>query len=123
MAGENILETLRQLKLSLTAQKVGLPVADGIVFINADDIIRVEAKGSYSIFYLTNKQKVTSTKSLKDLEFILPETSFIRVHHSWMVNIKYLKKYFRGKNGYMEMDDGSTVMVSIRKKGEFLDSL
>jgi two-component system LytT family response regulator len=53
---------------------------------------------------------------------MLPESSFLRVHHSWIINIKYLKKYYRGKNGYMEMEDGSMVMVSIRKKGKFLDS-
>jgi two-component system LytT family response regulator len=119
---ESVLEALRQLKLNFSAPKIGLPVNDGIVFINSDEIIRAEAKGSYSILYLANGEKVTSTKNLKDIELLLPEISFLRVHHSWLINIKYLKKYYRGKNGYMEMDDGSIVMVSIRKKSRFLDS-
>jgi two-component system LytT family response regulator len=121
-SNENVLEALKQLKLNFCAPKIGLPVNDGIVFINSDEIIRAEAKGSYSILYLANGEKITSTKNLKDIELVLPETSFLRVHHSWIINIKYLKKYYRGKNGYMEMDDGSMVMVSIRKKSRFLDS-
>jgi two-component system, LytTR family, response regulator len=119
---ENVLEAIRQLKLNYNSPKIGLPVIDGIAFINSDEIIRAEAKGSYSIFYLANGEKITSTKSLKDVEHMLPEASFLRVHHSWIINIKFLKKYYRGKNGYMEMEDGSMVMVSIRKKGKFLDS-
>lgn len=118
---ENVWEALRQIKLNFVSPKIGLPVSDGILFINTDEIIRAEAKGSYSILYLANSEKITTTKNLKDIELMLPEAIFLRIHHSWIINSKYLKKYYRGKNGYMEMEDGSTVMVSIRKKGKFLD--
>lgn len=124
MAGNsNIWEALNQLKVNLSMPKIGLPVFDGIDFINLDEIIRIEAKGSYSVVYLTGERKITSTKNLKDIEAILPDNSFLRIHHSWVINIRYLKKYYRGKNSYMEMEDGSTVSVSMRKKGKFLDSL
>lgn len=119
----NIWEALNQLKVNLSVPKIGLPVFDGIDFINLDEIIRIEAKGSYSVVYLTDERKITSTKNLKDIEAILPDNSFLRIHHSWVINIKYLKKYYRGKNSYMEMEDGSTVSVSLRKKGKFLDFL
>ncbi len=114
-------ETIKYLKANLGTKKIGLPVADGIIFINTDDIIHGEAKGSYSIITLANGQKITATKNLKDIEAMLPDSSFLRVHHSWIINLKYIKKYYRGKNSYMEMEDGSTVAVSIRKKGTFLD--
>jgi len=120
---DNILETIRQLKLNFNSHKIGLPVADGVLFINTEEIIKVEAKGSYSVLHLLNDKKITSTKNLKDLENILPENLFVRVHHSWIINIKFLKKYYRGKNSYMELEDGSTVSVSVRKKGKFLDFL
>jgi two-component system, LytTR family, response regulator len=118
---DHILEAIRQLRMSTGPQKIGLPVTDGVIFINCEDIIKAEASGSYSVLYLKNKEKITSTKNLKDVELMLPDTSFVRVHHSWIISIKYLKKYYRGKNGYMEMEDGSTVLVSIRKKGKLLD--
>lgn len=120
---ENILEALKELRINLKYQKIGLPVTDGIVFINTEDIIRCEAKGSYSILYMANKKNITSTKNLKDLEAMLPTPNFVRVHHSWLINTKYLKKYYRGKNSYMEMEDGSTVAISLRKKVDFLSFL
>lgn len=120
---ENILAALNQLKINLNTLKIGIPVADGILFVKSDEIVRIEASGSYTIIYLAAQKKITSTKNLKDFEGILPEGIFFRVHHSWIINIKYLRKYYRGKSSYMEMEDGSTVAVSIRKKGKFLDFL
>lgn len=118
---DHIIEVMKQLKVNFGSHRIGLPVADGVIFINAEEIIRAEAKGSYSTVYLKHGKTLTISKNLKDIELILPENYFFRVHHSWIINIKYLKKYYRGKNSYMEMDDGSTVLVSIRKKSKFLD--
>jgi len=120
---QNLIKALKNIKADFGAHKIGLPVSDGILFINSEEIIRINAKGSYTIIYLVNNKKITCPKNLKFLEQMLPETFFLRVHHSWIINLKYLKKYYRGKNGYMEMEDGSTVAVSIRKKGKFLHYL
>ncbi|MEO6489212.1 MAG: LytTR family DNA-binding domain-containing protein [Ferruginibacter sp.] len=119
---ENVLKAIKEIS-DFGSHKIGLPVSDGVLFINCDQIIRISAKGSFSILHLVGDKKVTCTKNLKVLEQLLPEAFFLRVHHSWIVNLKYLKKYFRGKNGYMEMEDGSIVMVSVRKKGNFLNHL
>lgn len=114
-------ETIKYLKANFGTKKIGLPVDDGIVFTSTDEIIHAEAKGGYTVITLSDGKKIISTKNLKDVESLLPESSFLRVHHSWIINLKYLKKYYRGKNSYMEMEDGSTIAVSIRKKGNFLD--
>lgn len=119
----NILDTLRDLKLHTGVQKVGIPVNDGVVFVNADDIIRCEASGSYTIFYLLNKKTITTTKGLKEIEDLLPFSNFVRVHNSWIINTNYIKKYYRGKNSYAEMEDGSVVTISLRKKSDFLSFL
>jgi two-component system LytT family response regulator len=119
----NILDTLKELKLNIGNQKIGVPVNDGVVFINAEDIIRCEANGSYSIFYLSGKKTITTTKSLKEIEGILLFSNFVRVHNSWIINTNYIKKYYRGKNSYAEMEDGSIVTISLRKKGDFLSFL
>lgn len=119
----NILDTLKELKSNISTQKIGVPVNDGVVFLNTEDIIRCEANGSYTVFYLTNKKIVTTTKSLKEVEGILPFSNFVRVHNSWIINTNYIRKYYRGKKSYAEMDDGSIVYISLRKKGDFLSFL
>jgi two-component system, LytTR family, response regulator len=119
----NLVELLKFMKVNDKPQKIGISVHDGVVFVNTDDIMKVEAKGSYCILHLTNNKSITTTQSIGDVENLLLFKIFIRVHNSWIINTNFLKKYYRGKNGYMEMEDGSTVQVSIRKKGDFLDFL
>lgn len=118
---EQLLAAIRMLNLQAATAKIGLPTSDGILFLDLNEIVRIEALGSYCVFYMQNKQKITATRTLKEIEEQLPESLFLRVHHSWIINLKYLRRYYRGRNGYIEMDDGSTVAVSIRKKGRFLD--
>lgn len=113
--------TLRYLKATLGSKKIGIPVSDGIMFVNTDEIVHVEAKGAYCFITLQSKEKITVSKGLKEIESMLPEHTFLRVHHSWIINAKFLKRYYRGVNSYIEMDNGSTIAVSVRKKGSFLD--
>jgi two-component system LytT family response regulator len=116
-----LIEMLKQFQGNINVQKIGVAVNDGVVFINHEDIIKAEAKGTFCVYYLINGKTILSTKSLKTIEMHLPVNTFIRVHHSWIINTNHLKKYYRGKKGYMEMDDGSTVPVSQRKKSRFLE--
>jgi two-component system, LytTR family, response regulator len=122
-ANDSIFEVLKELKNYNPAPKTGLPVSDGVVFVNTDEIIKCEARGSYTIVYLTNKKNITAAKTLKEMEELLTSQNFVRVHNSWIINTRFLKKYYRGKNSYMEMEDGSTVTISLRKKGDLLSFL
>jgi len=45
---------------------------------------------------------------------------FIRVHHSYLVNLNEVTKYIRGEGGYLVMSDGSTVNVSRSRKEALL---
>jgi two-component system LytT family response regulator len=118
---ENILDALKQLKINTAPQKIGIQVSDGILFTYPEEIIRCEAKGGYTCIYLVNGKNILTQKNLKQVERLLPEENFLRVHNSWTINTRYLKKYYRGKNSYMQMEDGSTIPVSMRKKGKLLD--
>jgi two-component system, LytTR family, response regulator len=123
VANDTIFEVLKELRNNTTGHKVGLPVSDGIVFIHTEEIIKCEARGSYSIVYLSGKKNVICAKTLKEMEDLLTAQNFVRVHNSWIINTRYLKKYYRGKNSYIEMEDGSTVTISLRKKGDLLSFL
>lgn len=43
-------------------------------------------------------------------------SSFIRVHHSYLVNLNEVNKYVRGEGGYLVMSDGSIINVSRSRK-------
>jgi two-component system LytT family response regulator len=101
-------------------QRIALPTLEGLYFIDLDDIIKIEAEGSYSVFHLKEHKKIMVSKSLKDYEDLLEGDDFIRIHHSFVINLAQVKKYIKGSGGYVVMNDDSKVDVSIRRKEEFL---
>ncbi len=97
-------------------EKIALPASDGIRFVKINDIVRCESDNNYTMFYLTGKEKILVSKTLKDYEALLSGSKFYRVHKSHLVNLKYIAKYVPGEGGYLILEDGSHVDVSRRKK-------
>ena len=112
---------LKQLQPQTT--KISIPVHDGYLFINHQDIIRCEASGSYSNFFTIDGKKQIVSMRLKECEDILPVNTFFRVHYSHIINLKHITRYVRGRGGYVLMQDGSTVEVAASKKDAFLTQL
>ena len=97
--------------------KIAVPAFDGFELIPADQVIRCEADDNYTHLFLKNKNKITACRTLKEMEEQLQDFSFfIRVHHSWIVNLNEVTKYVRGEGGYLIMSDNSTVNVSRSRK-------
>lgn len=66
--------------------------AKGIVNLNIKDIICINAIGEYSEVLVTSGKKYTVRKILKEWEETLPSETFLRIHRSVMINIKYIVK-------------------------------
>lgn len=118
----NLLENLK----SMNKQnfKLSLPTFEGSLFIPIDDIIRCESDANYTRFHIRNEQKpIMVSKTLKDYDELLTDYGFCRVHHSHLINLKFIKKYIKGEGGIVVMLDGAEVEVSRRKKEVFQKSL
>ncbi len=96
-----------------------LPTSEGLEFVEIKDIIRCEAEDSYTWFYLNNKNKLLVSGNLHSFEQELEPHGFHRIHNSHLVNIAFIKKYIKGRGGYVIMSDGKSIDVSVRKKAEF----
>jgi two-component system, LytTR family, response regulator len=105
-------------------QKIAIPTLEGFELIPADQIVYCKAEDNYTHLYLKNKNKVTACRSLKEMEEQLQDFSFfIRVHHSYVVNLNEVTKYIRGEGGYLILNDGTTVNVSRSRKEMLLKKL
>src|SRR4029079_8938116 len=100
----NLLDNFKKQESGL--KKIAIPTADGFDFILIDNIIRCEALGAYTKIHINNSKKIVVSMSLKDYEAILPEDIFFRIHNSHLINLNYVKKYNRGRGGFIELDDG-----------------
>ena len=103
--------------------KIALPTMEGLQMVPVSDIISCESDDNYTVFLLKNKRKIVVSSTLKDIEEILEDYHFIRVHRSYLVNINEIDKYQKGEGGYLVMSDGSTVDVSRNKKEVLLKKL
>jgi two-component system LytT family response regulator len=104
-------------------KRIALNSADKIHMVYITDIIRCESQGSYTIFHLKDKEQIVVTKNLKEYENLLDDYSFIRIHHSHLINFAYLKEFVKKDGGYAVMTDNSQVPVSFRKRNDLLDMI
>ena len=103
--------------------KIALPTMEGLQLIPVDTIISCESDGNYTTLLLKNRQKLLVSTSLKEIEEVLEDYSFVRVHRSYLVNLNEVEKYVKGEGGYLIMSDGSSVDVSRSKKDVLLKKL
>ena len=103
--------------------RIAIPTMEGLQMIFVDSIISCQADSNYTILHLKNKQKIIASRTLKEIEEMLEDYSFARVHHSFLVNINEVEKYIKGEGGYMLMSDGTTVDVSRSRKEMVLKKL
>lgn len=108
---------------SAVINKIALPTMEGLQMIPIDSIISCESESNYTVLALKNKQKIVVSRTLKDIEEMLEDHSFARVHHSHLINLNEINKYVKGEGGYLVMTDGSTIDVSRSKKELLLKKL
>jgi two-component system, LytTR family, response regulator len=114
----NLLQNLQ--KKNDFLRKIALPSKEGVLFVAVEDIIRCEASGAYTHFFVKGVGKIISAKNIKEYEEMLPEEIFFRIHHSHIININEITKYHRGRGGHVEMKDGAFIDVAVRRKDQFL---
>ena len=102
------------------SQKIALPLTDGLIFAPVKEIIYLHAKGSYTVVHMQNGKTYTTGRVIKYFEDLLSTGNFYRVHNSYLINVNQIKKYHKGRGGDLEMEDGTMIEVSIRKRDEFL---
>lgn len=108
---------------SNVTQKIALPTMEGLQMIPVDTIITCASDSNYTVIYLKESKKITVSKTLKDIEEMLEDYNFLRVHHSYLININEIEKYIRGEGGYLIMSEGSTVDVSRSRKELLMQKL
>lgn len=119
---EKKIEVLRE-SMDSKPQKIILPTGEGYNIIDLENIIRCEADSNYTIFYFADGTREVVSKSLNNFEKLLSDIQFERVHNKHLINLKHVKKYVKGKAGYVIMNDGEHVYISDSRRKNFVEAL
>ena len=108
---------------TIAVNKIAIPTMEGLQMVLAENIIYCKSDRNYCVLFLKNKQKIIASRSLKEIEEMLHDYSFARVHHSHLVNLNEVEKYIKGEGGHLLMSNGTTVDVSRSRKEILLKTL
>jgi two-component system LytT family response regulator len=99
-----------------------IPNAKYAEIIRVDDIVFCKAAGSYAEIVLTNEQTITVSKNLHWFEERCGDSTFCRVHKSFLVNIVHVKRILVLENLAM-LCNGKKIPISRAKKTLFWKKL
>jgi two-component system LytT family response regulator len=85
--------------------------------INISSIIYAEAEGNYTRLFLSNGNVELITLQLHSIEEKLPESKFIRINRSNMINIDYISSYNRKTKKVIMYDILQKFEFSVSKSG------
>lgn len=103
-------------------KKIILKTSETIHVVDIDNIVRCESDRNYTVFHLEDKTKILMSKTIKDYSDLLELHDFYRVHHSHLINLKYLVKFKRDELMCV-LKDNTEIPVSTRKRDELLKVL
>jgi two-component system LytT family response regulator len=103
-------------------KKIVLQTAETIFVVRMEDIIYLQADGSYTRFYTTSHGVLTITKKLIDFEYLENSGPFFRTHRSYIVNLNHIKKVDK-KEFILMMNNDAEVYLAQDKKNLLLEKI
>ncbi len=99
---------------------VAISTIEEIFFIKMADIIFCKSDGRYTKFYLENGDVCMSSKNIGEYENrVLDNGNFFRVHNSYIINMRFVKKIIKSDGSSCEMENGLIIPISKRRMEAF----
>jgi two-component system LytT family response regulator len=87
-----------------------------------EEIIFFKASGNYTIIFIKDGRKITTSKTLNYYNKMVLSNLFFRIHYSYFVNLNFMKRYEKKERRiYLEKD--YILPVSVRREKDFLKQL
>ena len=119
-AKENsLLEKVVPLKTAAMYGKITVPQQNGFEVLAVETILYCKADDNYTEICLNNRV-ILASKTLKYFETALEAYPFVRIHKSYLVNIRAITRYKKGKGGSVVISDGKELPVSVSGKKNLL---
>jgi two-component system LytT family response regulator len=86
--------------------------------VKLSDIIYLESAGEYVRLHIEGSPSITTLFRLKNMEASLSQGNFLRVHRSYIVNLKRISSYTKGR---IFLENGEYIPLGENYKARFLE--
>ena len=99
--------------------QIALQGIDGLLFVRPDEILYATADGNYTHVHLTRNRQSKVLRQLKEVETLLTQDSFVRIHRSHIINLEHAIRL--GDNDTIMMSDNTDLPLARDRKYDFID--
>ncbi len=93
-------------------------------YVEPDKIIYCKAERSYCLIFLFGEKEILYSKSLSRLAGILNQPNFVRIHKSYLINIKFAKEEIRCKeNRFVTIGNNVKLPIARNRKNIFQEAM
>lgn len=102
------------------ANKIAIPTQNSILFIDLNEIIYGEASNNYTKLILTEGRNLTISKTLKDIQDVLENSHFLRIHRQYIINLNHVNHFNRNEST-LTMNNKITIPVARNQKDKLIE--
>ena len=113
----NLREAVKRLEFTKN-DTVAISDKNGTLTLRSSNIIYIEAF-RHDVELVTTQGRISTSKTLSELEEVFTEKGFFRTHKSYLVNLRHIRTI---DGSSLSMSDGSTVLLSKHRKKQFMES-
>ncbi len=95
--------------------QIALPTALGFKIVEIENIVRCQADSNYTNIFCNDENNILISRTLKEVEKLLKDHGFLRVHQSHLINPQFVKGILKQDGGSLKMYDDAVVPVSRQK--------
>ena len=101
--------------------KIALPYQNGVTFAEIKNVIYCESDNNYTRIHTVDGSKYMVAKTLGDIQEVLEERNFLRVHRQYLINLNHIKKYVRGEGNYVILSNNQSIPVARNQKEKLIE--
>lgn len=101
-------------------ERIAVPTQEGLHFVKIAEIMYCTSDSNYTNIHRIDGKTILVSRTLKEIEAMLVDLHFLRIHHSHLINLHKIERYIRGDGGYVVMDDKKSLSVSRSRKETLL---
>ena len=117
----NLLKQQFQSGVKSLPDKIALPYQNGVAFAEIKQVIYCESENNYTRIHTADGKHYMVSKTLGDIQEVLEERNFLRIHRQYLINLDHIKKYVRGEGNYVIMSNDQSIPVARNQKERLIE--